>query len=135
MKEFLNKAMIAILAVFAPAQPVLITVGFLILSDSITGIWAAKVRGEPITSAKLRNSISKSIIYMIAVLSAFAIETTILSGIIPIMKIVAGMIAMTELISILENGNTIVGGNIFRALIAKLGSENAKITEVKDDKP
>lgn len=124
MKEWLNKVALASLAALAPIKMVMITVGVLIMADLVTGIWAALKRGEKVSSAAMRRTVSKMFIYQLAVICGFMLETYILDGIVPVAKIVAGVIGMVEFKSILENSNHIVGGDLFKIIIAKLGSDN-----------
>lgn len=124
MKEWLSKLFLASLAALAPIHMVMITVGVLILADLTTGIWAAIKRGEKVSSAAMRRTISKIFIYQLAVVTGFMLETYILDSVLPVAKIVAGVIGMVEFKSILENSNHIVGGDIFRIIIQKLGSDN-----------
>lgn len=126
MKEWLGKVAIACLAVLAPIQTILLSVGFLITADFITGIWAAHKRKEQIKSAAMRRTISKIVIYQMAVITGFLLETYLLSSIFPVSKLVAGVIGLVEFKSILENGNTILGEDIFKVVINKLGSDNDK---------
>ena len=72
----------------------------------------------------MRRTISKIFIYQLAVVTGFMLETYILDSVLPVAKIVAGVIGMVEFKSILENSNHIVGGDIFRIIIQKLGSDN-----------
>jgi len=123
----------ALLATLAPAKALLISVGFLILADLVTGIWAAVKRKEAIKSAALRRTISKMVIYNIAVISGFLVETYMLDSIMPVSKIVASVIGLVELKSILENCNTILGGDLFKMVISKLGSDNDALKQqIKD---
>lgn len=124
MKEWLNKVALASLAALAPIKMVMITVGVLIMADLVTGIWAALKLGEKVSSAAMRRTISKMFIYQLAVICGFMLETYILDGIVPVAKIAAGVIGMVEFKSILENSNHIVGGDLFKIIIAKLGSDN-----------
>lgn len=114
----------AIAAILAPIKMVMITVGFLIIVDLITGILAAHKRGEKISSAAMRRTISKIVIYQLSVVSGFMLETYILGNSVPVAKIVAGVIGMVEFKSILENSNKIIGGDLFRIILSKLGSDN-----------
>ncbi len=50
-----------------------------------------------------------------------------LEAIFPVSKIVASIIGLVELKSILENCNTILGVDIFKAAISKLGSDNDEL--------
>lgn len=122
--EWLKNLGLVTLAALAPIHMVMLTVGFLIFADLFTGIWAAKKRKESVSSAALRRTVSKIVIYQLAVISGFMLETYILDNVLPVAKIVAGVIGMVEFKSILENSNGIVGGNIFQLVLKKLGSEN-----------
>jgi len=123
----LLKILALIALILAPIKAALLTVGFLIFLDLVTGIWAALKRAESLQSAALRRTVSKMIIYQMAVISAFLIEHYILAETLPMTKVVAGFIALVELKSILENSNTILGTDVFKLLIKKLGSKNDNI--------
>lgn len=129
MKEWLSKVAVMIVSVLAPIHAVMISVGVLIFSDLVTGVWAAIKRGEHIKSSKLRNSVSKLIIYQIAIISGFVFETYLIGDLMPITKIVAGIIGLVEIKSIFENLNVIYGSDLFKVLINKLGSTNNELNE------
>lgn len=124
MKEFVTSLIISAIAVLAPVHSILIVTGILIVLDFITGIWAAYKREEKIKSARMRDSVTKMVIFQVAVISGFLMEKYLLDNSIPVSKIVAGVIAATEGLSLFENLNTISGKNVFGALIEKLGSKN-----------
>lgn len=124
--DWLKKVLIVSLSVLAPIKMIIITVGFLILADLITGVCASAKLKEKISSAVMRRTISKMLVYQLAIISGFMLETFILDNVLPITKIVAGVIGMVEFKSILENSNKIVGEDIFKAILIKLGSDNDK---------
>lgn len=130
MKDLLNKyllpSIISAASVFAPIKGIIITVGVVIVVDLITGILAAKKRGEKITSAGLRRSLSKALIYQTAILTGFLMEKYLLADIVPITKLVAGAIGSVEALSIFENLNKISDNNLFSKVIELLGSINDK---------
>lgn len=125
--SFLTKCIMLILVLLAPIKAVMATVGFLIFIDLGSGIWAALKRKEKISSAALRRTISKMIIYQMAVISGFLIEKYLVGGDLPVTKIVAGFIGIVEFKSILENSNFILGTDVFKTLIEKLGSKNDQL--------
>jgi hypothetical protein len=136
--SFVKHLVAALIAVLAPAKALLISVGFLILADLVTGVWAAIKRKEAIKSSALRRTISKLVVYQIAVISGFLVETYMLENIFPVSKVVASVIGLVELKSILENANSILGQDLFKSVVARLGSENDKLKEeikqqVKDE--
>lgn len=120
---WLESIVISIASIFAPIKSILITTAVMIIGDLITGIWAAKKRDEPITSAGLRRTISKLIIYELALIFAYLGEHY-MSDILPMVKMVSAMISIVELKSIYENLNSISGSDIFKSLIGKLDSAN-----------
>jgi len=126
-----------ITAFFMPISGIIFLVGFLILIDTITGIWKAKKLKQPITSRKLSAIISKLALYEVAVIMLYLIDYWILDAIvlkffsIPLMvtKITALTLCSIELISISENYKIIYGLNIWDSLknLLKRGAE------LKDD--
>ena len=132
MKDWLVALALAGMAALAPIKAVMITVGILIIADALTGMYAAHKRGEKISSAAMRRTLSKMMVYQGVVICGFLLEANILDSLVPVAKIVAGAIGMVEFKSILENANSIVGTNIFKAVIDKLGSDNDKKDEKKD---
>lgn len=129
MKDFLKHTLLALAGVLAPAKALLISVGFLIMADLVTGVWAAIKRKEKIKSSALRRTLSKIVIYQIAVISGFLVETYMLEAIFPVSKVVASVIGLVELKSILENANSILGQDLFKTVLARLGSENDELKE------
>lgn len=126
MKDYLVGLVIAIASVFAPIKAVFIVTGILIFADLLFGVIAAKKRGEKITSAGLRRTVTKVFVYNSAVALGFLVETFMLDGFVPVSKIAAGLISVVEFTSILESLNFINGSPVFKALIEKLGSVNDK---------
>lgn len=135
MKEWIYKTMLVAVAALSPIHSVMITVGILISMDLITGLWAAYKKSEIITSAALRRTVSKFVIYQIAVISAFIVQKYMLADLMPASNIVAGVIGMVELKSVLENASKILGGDVFKLILEKLGSQNdSKLKEIIESK-
>lgn len=101
----------ALLSIIAPVQAVMLTVGFLIFTDTVTGIMAARKRGEKLSSSGFRRVVAKMLTYQLAVLSGFFVETYIGVGF-SVTKAVAGAIAISELSSMMENIQVITGTKI-----------------------
>lgn len=131
MKDYLTGLVISATAIFAPAKALILITGLLIFSDLITGILAARKRGEKIKSAGLRRTVTKLFVYETAILLGFLVETYMLEGFLPISKIASGLISLVEMKSIFENLDVINGNPVFKALIEKLGS----INDVKKEIP
>jgi hypothetical protein len=124
MKDYVSGLLISTLAVFAPIKAVLLVTGVLIFADLITGILVARKKGQPITSAGLRRTVTKIAIYNTAIMVGFLAETYMLEGFIPVSKIASGLIGVVEMASLYENLNVLHGSNIFKSLIQRLGSVN-----------
>lgn len=132
--DYLQPLLVSTLAVFAPIKSVLIVTFVLILCDMFSGILAALKRGEKISSAGLRRSVTKFLVYNMAIITGFLVEHYMLSMIFPISKLIAGLISVVELKSILENLNTVNGSDIFKSVLNQLGSKNDEIKkEVVED--
>lgn len=99
-------------AFLSPIGPVMWTMVTLIVADFITGIYAAYRAGDRIESKKMANTVSKFLIYLLVILCAWLVEMHVIPEV-PIMKIVSGFIAVTELKSIFENFNKIYGIDIW----------------------
>lgn len=126
--------LISSLAVIAPVKGIMVAVGALIFFDLVTGVMAARKRGERITSAALRRTISKLVVYQMSVLSGFILETYLISDIVPIAKLVAGVIGMVECLSVAENMKTVTGVDITQ-IFKKLGSQNDRSPPKREEDP
>lgn len=124
MKEIAIKLGLAGIAALAPIHAVLISVGVLIFADLITGVLAARKRGEAITSAGFRRTIVKMCVFQLAVVTGFLLETHLLGGIIPVVNLVAGAIGMSEGFSLFENIAELYPELGLKKLLKRLGSDN-----------
>lgn len=125
MKQILSNLVVAVMAVLAPIQSIMIVVAILIGVDFITGIMKAYKLKEAITSRALARSIYKMCFYQLAVLSAFLLETYLIPGVLPVTKLVAGVIGLTEFLSILENTQKVTGADL-KGVIAMIQSRKDK---------
>lgn len=119
----LKVALVVVAAFLAPAKNVVITTFILTIVDMITGILAARKRGEPITSSGLRRSISKIFIYQTVIICASLAQAYMVPEL-PAMALISSMVAVTELKSIIENLNVMSATNLLATLITSLGSSN-----------
>lgn len=121
--KWLESGLLSIAAIFMPIKGLLIATGVLIFADLITGILAARKKNIPISSAGLRRTLSKILVYETALCLAFIAEHYI-SDIMPFIKMCSAMISVVELKSIYENMNTASGQELLKAVIDKIGSDN-----------
>lgn len=123
MAHWLKMAAVVVWAFLVPIHTLLVVATLLVLADATTGILAAHKRKEPITSAGMRRTVSKLLIYQGAILVGFLIEV-MMSGALPVAKLIAGCISAVEGKSCLENLDTVNGSPIFKAIIDRIGSKN-----------
>jgi hypothetical protein len=79
---------------------------------------AARKREETINSKKMRNSVTKGIGYMVAILVAYLMQKAFIKDF-EVMKIVAALIAFIELKSIDENLESLTGKSLFNQFLKK----------------
>jgi hypothetical protein len=103
------KFVLVIGAVLAPIEATVFAVGFLICSDFITGIMSSLKAKQKITSAKMSRTLVKMFLYQLAVLTAFVGQQYLLKDAVPVVNVVAGLIASTELLSCYENISYLTG--------------------------
>jgi uncharacterized membrane protein len=121
----------------SPLAPFLIFTTFLVLTDLYTGVKAARKRNEVIHSKGLRRSVTKISLYFAAILLARGMEIVFLSpkGFdFDLTYIVAGLIALTEFKSNLENISTVTGVPFWEKITEKIPSlEDFYSKKSKDD--
>lgn len=123
MKDIIIRLLLAAIAVLSPIKAVLIATVVVICIDLVTGVLRAIKMKEQIQSSVMRRTITKFLVYQMAIISGFIIETYLLQAI-PVTKLVSSVVGLVEIKSILENLNGIYGQDLFKKLLDKLGSDN-----------
>lgn len=99
-----------IISFFTPIAKLMFVVGILVTFDIITGVIAAKKRGEKITSKKLGASVTKTLLYFITIILAQLMQNNFLPSFDQsITKAVSGIFAIIEFKSNLENISSATG--------------------------
>lgn len=122
MKNWLIALMTTAQVILEPAKPMFLTVLLLIFVDLVSGILAARKRGESVNSAGIGRTVVKLLIYELVICLSFLAETYLMGPLIPASKICASLIGTAELLSVLENLNTLSGGTLLKAIIDKITS-------------
>ena len=120
---------LAILAFLAPIQMIANGILLLIGFDLITGIMAHfkvnKLKFNPfkaeswrhITSAKLGNTVSKTVVYMILLICGFLIDTWVIPNTtLYFTKLLSGAAALREIKSLIENSEKILNGGLIATI-------------------
>lgn len=111
INDNMTKILMMLMTLFAPIQGIMLTVGLLIIADTITGIWKSRKLGEKITSRGLSKIISKMFLYEGTIILFFLIDKFILGDILfkffsiewLLTKVVALVLASIEVFSMDEN--------------------------------
>lgn len=106
-----------IIYLVAPVQEALLAAAALGLLDFMLGIYASWKEGYKITSRSMRRSVSKIIVYGIAILVCYWIEKLMLPY--PITVGITGLIALVEGKSIFENLYRITKVDLLKIIINK----------------
>lgn len=117
---YLKTFLISVILVFLPIKATLITVMVLTMADLASGIAAARKQRKRITSAGLKRTIIKTTVYEAVVMLGFLTEQYMTGDAVPVVKVLAGFIGLTELKSVMENIEVISGMSIIKLLIKKL---------------
>ena len=112
----------SIALVFLPVKATLVTVMVLTVADLVSGIAAARKKRKRITSAGLKRTIIKTTVYEAVVMLGFLTERYMTGDAVPVVKILAGFIGLTEFKSVMENIEIISGMSIIKLLIKKLNT-------------
>lgn len=118
MKEkflFAGLEIAAFLAIFfANLQSAMLAIGFLILIDTITGVWASwqKYGRKHITSRRAGRIITKLILYPLSIIVSKVAEDY-LAPLLPITEVVMGILATVEIKSIFEKISSLLGFDLW----------------------
>jgi len=118
MKEKLSFAGLEVLAFltlfFAEIQSAMFAIGFLIMVDTFTGVWASwKKHGRKhITSRRAGRIITKLVLYPLAIIVAKVAEDH-LAPLVPMTEVAMGILASVEVKSIMEKISSILGFDLW----------------------
>ncbi len=112
LPEFLLKIFAMIMLFLSPIKEMMIAVAFLIIADAITGIWAARKKGERFSSTKFFDSIVKLLIYLVLIMISHMTQLYLVTTL-PLLQLSIYFIVFYEFSSFLENVGVITGRDIF----------------------
>ena len=124
MKANWIKLLATISAFLMPISGLLFLVGFVIVLDTITGVWKSMKNKVKITSRGLSAIISKMLLYEVTVIMFYMIDQFILNNIILqffsvellLTKILALILVSIEVMSINENYKAVKGLDLWQAM-------------------
>lgn len=115
----------------APVKAIMLAVSALIIFDLISGIWASLKSGRKITSNGIRRTVTKTLAYQATIITSLIMEQYFIPGV-PVIRVVAAMIAVTEFKSFLENTAEITGLDLWSEVLKKLHGKKLPIPEVAE---
>jgi phage-related holin len=131
MKVYALNAMAMMWAFLAPIHTLIMATGALVLFDLVTGIAKAVKAKEKVTSNRMRHTVTKGMMYQIAILAAYMLDVVI--GMEQVAaRVVAGVICMVECKSVLENVNVMTGINMWESVLNALKPPKVN-TQPKDE--
>jgi phage-related holin len=112
---------------FAPIGYLIAGVGIMVMFDFVTGVAAAKKRGEKILSGGFYRTFVKYVLYSIGILATRLLEIILKEQIkIPFASILAGFILVVEYKSVMENISLATGVNVWDWVKDKIASIHPK---------
>ena len=133
--------LLAVISTFLmPISGLLFLVGFVIVLDTITGVWKSIKNKVPITSRGLSAIISKMLLYEITVIMFFMIDQFILNKIIlqffsvelMLTKVLSLILVSIEVMSINENYKAVKGLDLWQAMKSLFARAKAIKKEVDE---
>lgn len=109
-------ALLYLAAYFAPIKESTIIILVLIIFDLITGIWKAVSQEKTICaikSAKLRDTVSKTIQYSLFIVAIFLLEKGVLDVSWGLTKVAIFSVGVIEVVSLCENLFAISGNSLY----------------------
>jgi hypothetical protein len=105
-----------ILIFILPQLTAFLAVGCLVFIDLFTGVWVAVKKGgwSSIKSARLKDTVTKFVMYNVFIITCMIAETYLLTKI-PFIAVALGIIATVETKSIFENIEHVLDIKIIRA--------------------
>lgn len=120
---------------FAPIWILILWMTIFVMFDLVSGLMAAKKRGELLESRKLRRTITKLTWYFIAVLLAHGLDVCVIPlDDLHLAGFMAAIIGGVEIYSMLENAYCITGNRVFRLLTQFTTKKIKDITSIEIDK-
>jgi len=123
IEHMLLKVLVYLSFVFTPVAIALTWMGVFVFIDLVTGLWKAKIKNEAITSKRLGNTITKVVMYFLAIITSRVMDAELLKAtFLPftIAQLAIGFFSITEFKSIMENISTILGTDVWKFLRSKI---------------
>lgn len=121
--------LLASLSVLLPIKELMLTIGFLVGTDLAVGIWKALKTGQRIRSRRMSDTVTKLLLYQVAIISGFLIEKYVIVDMIPVSKLIGTVIAIIEFKSIIESIEAVTGKNLWDKIKSIVGRKSEDVMD------
>lgn len=121
--------LLAGLSILLPIKELMLTVGFLVAADLVVGIWKALKLKQRIRSRRMSDTVTKLLLYQLAIISGFLIEKYVLTEILPIAKLIGTVIAIIEFKSIIESIEAVTKQDIWSRIKTIIGRKSDDLVD------
>lgn len=125
--------LLACLSILLPIKELMLTIGFLVGTDLVVGIWKAVKIGQKIRSRRMSDTITKLLLYQIAIISGFLIEKYVITEMLPIAKLIGTVIAIIEFKSIIESIEAVTGKSLWDKIKSIVGRKSEDVMNAMID--
>lgn len=115
-----------LVAFFTPIQWYIAGIGFLVFADFVTGIMKAVKVKEKITSQRMYKTVPKYIGYALGIITAHIMTILFIPAQLEAVRVVGGLFAFMEIVSIDENFKALYGRTVFGKIIDFLNPKKEK---------
>lgn len=127
--------LLASLSILLPIKELMLTVGFLVGADLVVGIWKAVKLKQRIRSRRMSDTVTKLLLYQLAIISGFLIEKYVLTEMLPVAKLIGTVIAIIEFKSIIESIEAVTKQNIWSKIRVLIGRKSDDLVDAMGDDP
>ncbi len=121
--------LLASLSILLPIKELMLTVGFLVGADLVVGIWKALKLKQRIRSRRMSDTVTKLLLYQVAIISGFLIEKYVITEMLPVAKLVGTVIAIIEFKSIIESIEAVTKQDIWSRIKALIGRKSDDLVD------
>jgi hypothetical protein len=121
--------LLASLSILLPIKELMLTVGFLVGADLVVGIWKALKLKQRIRSRRMSDTVTKLLLYQLAIISSFLIEKYVLTEMLPVAKLVGTVIAIIEFKSIIESIEAVTKQDIWTRIKTLIGRKSDDLVD------
>jgi phage-related holin len=118
--------LLSAVAVFTPIHAAMATALALIFVDLVTGVLAAHVQKDVVTSYTLKKTVVKVLVYELAIVISYVIGQYLTGPTVPILQMTTSVIGLSEAKSIFENLYRITGIDVLSLILDRMSASSKK---------